>query len=443
MRAPISEFVQKYSNSGTNRLHMPGHKGLPLIGVESIDLTEINGADVLYDASGIIKESQDNASKLFGSEKTVYSVEGSSLSIRAICYLLRSYAQFKGVKPLVLATRNAHKTFSFASAICDLSVEWIYSQDNITSCNVTAQQIALAIDGMNVKPIAVYITSPDYLGNILDVKGISRVCKSRGVLTVVDNAHGAYLAFCENNQHPICLGADICCDSAHKTLPALTGCGYLHFSKDVPKYIIDNAQTAMSNFASTSPSYLLLQSLDLLNLYLNGEYKAKLKQTIERLDKFKNSLIDLGFELVGNEPLKVTVSAKSYGYTGSQLAQILRDKGYEVEFSDPDFLVMMFTPENVGCLDDLLEVYKNIKQKKKIKTKAPVVKKGKRAINPKKVLFMPTEVVNIDSALGRVLGENAVGFPPCVPIATLGEKVTKNVIDCCKYYSIETIKVIK
>lgn len=443
MRAPICEFVQNYCNSGTNRLHMPGHKGKAKLGFEQFDITEINGADVLYCPTGIIKESQDNASKLFNTEKTVYSVEGSSLSIRAICYLLRLYAQSLGVKPLVFATRNAHKSFAFASANSNLSVKWLYSSNTLASCSITAKKVASAIDKSKVKPIAIYLTSPDYLGNIVDIKGISEVCKQRGVLLVVDNAHGAYLSFLKNNQHPINLGADICCDSAHKTLPALTGCGYLHFSKNAPSFIKENAERAMNNYATTSPSYILMQSLDMLNLYLNDGYKTDIEKAVKQVKKLKISLVKLGFKLSGKEPLKVCICTKTYGYLGVELAQILRENGFECEFADPDYVVLMFTPENVECIENLNTLFKNLAKKPTISVGCPKVIKGKKAIKASKAIYMPTELVSLDNALGRVLGESAVGFPPCVPIATIGELVTEQVIECCKYYSIDSLRVIK
>ena len=110
MRTPIVDFVRAYAEKNALRLHMPGHKGKGALGIEALDLTEIEGADSLYEAEGIIKESEDNASKLFGC-KTYYSTEGSSLCIRAMLYLLTLYAREKGVRAHVLAGRNAHKTF--------------------------------------------------------------------------------------------------------------------------------------------------------------------------------------------------------------------------------------------------------------------------------------------------------------------------------------------
>lgn len=443
METPICDFIKKYASSNFSRLHMPGHKGKNVLGVEQLDITEIDGADVLYNAKGIIAQSQDNASELFGTKKTLYSTEGSSLSIRAICYLVRSYAQFLGIRPLVFATRNAHKVFSTASAICDLSVEWLYAGDNLNSCPVDAKGVANAIDSASVKPIAVYLTSPDYLGNVYNIKDISKVCKERGVLLVVDNAHGAYLAFTEKKLHPISLGADLSCDSAHKTLPCLTGCGYLHISKSAPEFFYLNAERAMSSFASTSPSYLLLQSLDLFNAELENGYDKKIQQTAKKLSKLRLELNEFGLESIGSEPLKLTLNPKSFGYEGSELAKILRDNFFECEFSDPDYTVLMFTPENEEHMERLKQVLLGLKKRQPISKIAPPVPMGKLAISPKEALFMPFETVDIDNCLGRVLADSVAGFPPCVPIATLGEVVSNQVIECCKYYGIKQLNVIK
>ena len=215
MNTPICDFVRNYADSHQLRLHMPGHKGIGALGVEHLDITEIEGADVLYRAGGIIKASEANASGLFGTALTKYSTEGSSLSIRAMLYLATLYAKSRGQEARILAGRNAHHTFMTAAALLDLQVEWLYPEHwkSLVSCDISADFLDRVLDTPD-KPVAVYITSPDYLGNVADIAGLSEVCHKHGVLLLVDNAHGAYLNFLPENRHPIALGADICCDSA-------------------------------------------------------------------------------------------------------------------------------------------------------------------------------------------------------------------------------------
>ena len=281
MKTPICSFIAKYASKNNVRLHMPGHKGIGE--VESLDITEIDGADSLYEASGIIKESEDNASELFGSY-TLYSAEGSSLALRAMLYLAM-LTDKSGERPLILAGRNAHKVFVSAAALLDFDVEWLSSGDSYLSCNISPEMLDERLGAMEKKPLAVYITSPDYLGNVADIGGIANVCRKHGVLLLVDNAHGAYLAFTEPSMHPIALGADMCADSAHKTLPCFTGAAYLHIADSMPDSIKARAKTALALFGSTSPSYLILASLDKANAYLAGGYKEKLAKFTEKLDE--------------------------------------------------------------------------------------------------------------------------------------------------------------
>ncbi|MBQ8415566.1 MAG: aminotransferase class V-fold PLP-dependent enzyme, partial [Clostridia bacterium] len=261
MRTPICDFVRRYADSRSLRLHMPGHKGKGPLGLEALDITEIQGADELFDATGIIKESEENAGRIFGAH-TFYSTEGSSLSIRAMLYLTLLYAKEQGRECLIWAGRNAHKTLLSALALLDMDVQWICSsqKSSYLSCHVTAKDLDEMLDGAQRKPVAVYLTSPDYPGQLADVGGIAKVCHRHGVLLLVDNAHGAYLKFLSPSLHPMDLGADMCCDSAHKTLPALTGSAYLHVSHHAPKQLWENAKIALSLFASNRPSYLILQS---------------------------------------------------------------------------------------------------------------------------------------------------------------------------------------
>lgn len=446
MKTPICDFVNEYNKSGKLRLHMPGHKGKNFLGIEGYDITEISGADVLYNADGIIRESEENAAKLFGTKKTVYSAEGSSLSIRAMLYLATLYAKENGRKPIIAAGRNAHRVFMTAAALLDFEIAWIFPEkkENIISCDISPEYLDEFLEKMTEKPAAVYITSPDYLGNIADIKEISDVCKKHGVLLLVDNAHGAYLGFLHKNMHPIALGADICCDSAHKTLPVLTGGAYLHISENAPETVNEYAENAMSLFASTSPSYIIMQSLDTANKYIADGYPEKLEKTSDAVSKLKNKLSDYGFNLIGNEPMKLTLSPKSMGYTGEEIAVILSENGVECEFSDPDFAVMMFTPE-IGNdeIEHIGTILLSVEKKEAITEKPPVLSMPETAMTVRESVFSASEEIDIAECEGRILASSAISCPPAIPIAVCGEIINKNAINCFKYYGIEKCRVVR
>ncbi|MBR3987939.1 MAG: aminotransferase class V-fold PLP-dependent enzyme [Clostridia bacterium] len=446
MNTPICDFVKKYAAAQHSRLHMPGHKGKGFLGVEHLDITEVEGADVLYNAKGIIKESMENASSLFSTARTLYSTEGSSLSIRAMLYLLKLYSAENNRKPVILAGRNAHKAFLSGVALNDIEVDWIYPDESegLLSLNLTPEKLKSYLENYKEKPVALYITSPDYLGNITDIKGLSAVCKEQGLLLLIDNAHGAYLNFLPENQHPIALGADICCDSAHKTLPVLTGGGYLHISKSAPEIFKTHCESAMSLFASTSPSYLILESLDSANKYMAEGYKEKLSFFVEEVEDLKKALKAKGYTLFGNEALKITISSKEYGYTGNELTSILSENGIICEFADSDFLTLMFTPENSNSdLNKLKGVLLAVNKRPEISTPSPKVNKLRRALSIKEALFSPNTEIHAKDAEGKILASYTVSCPPAVPIAICGEVIDENALKAFAYYKIEKIRVIK
>ena len=443
MDSPIFDFAKDYDLSGAARMHMPGHKGNGPLGVERYDLTEIDGADDLFSPDGIIARSEAQASEIFGAH-TFYSTEGSSLSIRAMLYLLEQYAAERGERVRLLAARNAHRSFISGLSLMGIDPIWLRSDSNsYLSARIDPDMLRKTISSLDKPPHALYITSPDYLGNMQNIRDIADACHDFGTLLMVDNAHGAYLKFLEKSMHPIDLGADICADSAHKTLPCLGGGGYLHISKSAPKILKDKAKSGLALFGSTSPSYLILESLDLLNGYLKDGIREDIKTATRKVDEVKNKLREIGFTVVSDEPLKITLLPKSYGYTGKEIAEHLRHDGIYVEFYDDDHLVMMPPICDGGECDRVIYSLSQIKKKEAIITVPPKTPYPVRKISPREALLSHSERVPIESALGRVAAELCISCPPAVPIVVSGEIIDNDVVSLLKYYRFEYISVTK
>lgn len=444
MTTPIVDFVKKYAESDSSRFHMPGHKGAPLLGCEALDITEIDGADVLYSPEGIIAESEENASSLFDTGHSFYSTEGSSLAIKAMLAIVKKRASHRG-RTKVLASRNAHKAFVYACALLDIDPVWLFpsSLSHLCECKISADMLRDALRDTEELPDAVYITSPDYLGNISDIRALASVCREKGMPLLVDNAHGAYLAFCEPSLHPIALGADMCCDSAHKTLPVLTGGAYLHVSK---KYHLEpcEARAALSLFASTSPSYLILQSLDLCNAYLAESYRQKLSACIASLDSIKASLSSRGILTVASEPLKLSLTKDRCGYGGYELADILRKNGIEPEFVDRDTVVLMATPSLFDRDFQRLRAALDSLEPKAVLPTEPLSSNlsAKRAMSIREAIFSASERIPTSAAEGRICASPTVSCPPAVPVVMSGEIISANAVDLMLYYGIEEIDVV-
>ncbi|MBQ4631260.1 MAG: aminotransferase class V-fold PLP-dependent enzyme [Clostridia bacterium] len=442
MDTPIADFVKNYIKSDSSRFHMPGHKGKGFLGFESYDITEIDGADVLGAADGIIKKSEDNASSLFSSAHTFYTTQGSSTAICAMLSLVRDNANDR---PLILAARNVHKSFIHACALLDYDIEWIMPREmaHITKCIISSHDVETAINSCSKKPSAVFVTSPDYLGNIQDIASISEVCHKHDVPLLADNAHGAYLAFTNPRMHPLYLGADACADSAHKTLPVLTGGAYLHVSPKAPKNFLQKARDALTLFSSTSPSYLILQSLDICNAYLSDGFEKKLSECIENIKKTKKIISENGFCILGSEPLKIVIDAKESGFIGYELADILKSNKNEPEFYDEDYVVLMITPEN---RDEDFERIKHVFET--VRAKMPITKKmfdlpiPSCAMTVREAMFSHSENVDVSASLGKICAMPSVSCPPAVPIAVSGEVITEKHIALFEHYGIDRVKVV-
>ena len=444
MTTPVIDYVNQYIASESVRMHMPGHKGQLLLGYESRDITEIKGAGELYTSEGPVGEGERNTAALFGTAKTCWVTEGSSQCIRAMLSL--ALHRSAGASKTVIAARNVHRSFLTACALLDADVVWLTPETadyTLCSCPVTPAQIEKAILALPQRPAAVWLTSPDYLGMLQDISGAAAVCKRHDVPLLIDNAHGAYLKFLEPSCHPIELGADLCCDSAHKTLPALTGCAYLHISSRAPECFKTEAKRMLVLFGSTSPSWILLQSLDAVNPLLESEYPLRLRQTVDSLAAMREHLQNVGWHFIGDEPLKLTIAARKCGYGGHELAERLRQHGIECEYEDPDYLVLMPSPWNTA--EDFIRLEDAMLH---IPVLQPLPQPHFHLPEPHKVMsardamLADAETVPVDEAVGKVLASGVLSCPPAIAVVTAGELISPEAAEIMKYYSMNEVSIV-
>lgn len=423
MNTPIHDFLTSYS---AVRCHMPGGKGLN----NPLDITEIDGADSLYESNGIIRESEKNAARLFGAGDTLYSCSGSTLAIQT---MLAAVQPITGKRKVALG-RYCHKSAVCACGLLGLDITWLYP-DNFLGADISPATVEAAIDE---ETGAVFLNSVDYYGGTSDISAISEICRRKNVLFLVDNAHGAYRVF--TNNHPIILGADMTADSAHKTLPALTGAAYLHLKN--PAYR-DLCKRQMSLFGTSSPSYLILDSLDLCNAFIEEKVEIA-KAAFAGVSELKEHLKRLGYALYESDPMRVTIDAAAYGYSGFSLADELRGRGAECEMSDERYVVLLFSvvqpPEDFA---QLTEIFSDIPRKNPIAIAPHEILHPKAVKNIRAALFSPHETVEIEQSSGKICGEIFSPCPPCVPLVMPGEVIDEGCIKELKRYGCYKLEVCK
>ena len=275
------------------------------------------------------------------------------------------------------------------------------------------------------------------MGRLADIALISNICNEHNAVLIVDNAHGAHLAFTNPILHPIALGADICCDSAHKMLPTLTGSAYLHIGNE--KYI-NKAKTAMSLFASTSPSYLILASLDLCNLYLKQEIVEDIKRCNESILLLKSALNNK-YVFFESEPFHFTIVGKE----GNKLAEKLKEQGIQPEYYDNQCVVLLFSP--IDTDEDFSRLEKVLKgidlPDVSINGNEVILPTLEKAMSVREAVFSEYEEIDVEDSLGRVCASVKIPCPPAVPIVVSGEIVSRDCIKIFKRYGISRINVIK
>ena len=244
--------------------------------------------------------------------------------------------------------------------------------------------------------------------------------------------------------HPLDLGADIVCESAHKTLPVYTGGAYLHIAKSAPADFDELAKPAMVLFGSTSPSYLIMGSLDRCTDLLEGDLPEMLRACCERTARTKKLLAERGISDISREAMKITIDAVKIGYTGVQLAEMMRRSKMECEYADAEVVVLMLSPYNPERDFERIESFFSELELRE----PPAIPCPPEPLRPEKVMSLRqaelsrAERIDVEKAEGRVCARSAMSCQPSVAAVMGGEKISAEAIKILKRYSILQIDVL-
>lgn len=424
----LLENLKKVTD-GVYPFHMPGHKRQKewLEGLLDADLTEVTDTDDLHHPTGFIAEAQKRASALYGSVSTIFVTGGST------CGLLSAISAVTKQGDSIVIARNCHKSVYNACLVNRLRPEYAYpSVIPRLGCfgEVSAAEVSVAMEKSNAR--VVVITSPTYEGVVSDVKAISRVVHKKGGILIVDSAHGAHLGldgyFPESART---LGADVVVESAHKTLPCLTGASLLHLCSHRVSY--GEIQNALGIFETSSPSYPILCSIDrAVQRLADGKEFALFEKKLEDFRSFAATLSHLSLYESGTfDPSKLVIYCGDSDISGFELKEkLLREFKIETEMAMPRYLLAM---TSVADTDEGFERLKNALSE--IDT---TLKKGSSP------LFLPPPrtkaqgeiwetgdpcFVKPTEAVGRICAEFIYAYPPGSPILTPGEEIGEQQLD--------------
>lgn len=443
---PLKRALDEYIRQDYARLHMPGHKGAsisPFGELMAYDVTEVEGTDSLFEDDGPLKELEEIFTRLYDTKGTVMSAGGSTLCIQA---MLRMVAKKEG---RILTGRNIHAAAVNAMALLGLEPVWVYpnrKQEERLIGEISPDAIRSILEkekqeGTLDSLCAVYVTSPDYFGVMSDIRSIAQIAHEYGLPLLVDNAHGAHLHFLKEEYHPMQLGADLCCDSLHKTMLALTGAALLHTSD--AKYC-PQMKGAMTVFGSTSPNYLIMLSMDSTAAFLMQDGAERIQQTVTRCEKLRQKAREKGFVLPQHcDPMRLTLPLTGTGWDAQNFRKLLRKHKIMEEYLSDSGCVLLFSPFNreedfkrtKALLDEVLIQNQPF-------TAFPIVP-SEKVMSLREAFLSPKESVSVEKAEGRIAAQVKITCPPGIPLVMPGERLHKEIIKILKNSGIFVIDVVK
>lgn len=418
----------KKVTEGVYPFHMPGHKRQSewLEGLYDTDITEITGADDLHAPSGIIKDAQLKSSALFGTVSTIFLTGGSTVGI------LSAISALCGEDKKILIARNCHKSVYNACLINQLKVSYIYP-NTLHRIGAFGEVTPLSVDTAMKESGAkvVVITSPTYEGVVSDVKTIAKTVHKNGGILMVDSAHGAHLGFSDYFPKSAReLGADIVIESAHKTLPCLTGAAFLHICSHRVSYL--SLQEKLGIFETSSPPYPIMCSTcravgAIRENDLFTPYVKRLEAFYEKAKALKNLCI---FETADFDKGKIVISTEKADISGFELKKILLEKyKIETEMAMPVYTLAMTSLADTDegfdrLIAALTEIDATLTPSKKGFISAPP-----KANKVKELYGNEAEFVKRADATGKVSAEFIFAYPPGSPIIAIGEEITPELLE--------------
>lgn len=426
----LNDVLKIYSKSNMYPFHMPGHKR-QLDGVSKIDMTEVDGVDDLHDASGVIAEEQIRMAKLFKADESHILVGGSTVGNLASVYAACNEEDY------VIIQRNSHKSVYNAVMLRHLKCGYVEPElfENGIFKAVTLEQVKCAVEKAKSLPRAVVITSPTYEGFHAPVKEIAEYCHKKGIILIVDQAHGAHLGFNPEFKGSAVGLADITIQSLHKTLPSLTQTAAMHISGD--RVNRNRVSEALDIFETSSPSYVLMNSIsDCLDiLEKSGELFSDYVDNLQDFYSISGELKHLKLINDSTEKKdlgKLIISTENTCITGVELARLLREK-YELETELSSFAYVL-------AMTSIMDTKKGFDRlKKALKDIDSTLIEGRIQVPDLKLTYkkvMETyeakangeDIIPLEQAKEKVSAAMVCLYPPGAPIIVPGEEISQEAI---------------
>ncbi|AAK80294.1 lysine decarboxylase [Clostridium acetobutylicum] len=451
---PLFNALMEYVNRDTIPFHVPGHKKGNGIDKEfknfigenpfKIDVTVFKLVDSLHHPTGPIKKAQELAADAYGSKAAFYSVNGTSGAIQGMILSV------VGDGDKIIVPRNVHKSVT-AGIILSGAVP-VYMHPEVDRRVGIAHGVSPETVGETLKnnpdAKAVLLINPTYYGVSTDIKKIADIVHSYDIPLIVDEAHGPHLSF--NDRLPVSAlkaGADMCAQSTHKIIGALTQMSLLHVNSD--RIDMNRVQQIMNLLQTTSPSYILMASMDCARRQIALHGKELLDGTIDLCNYARREINKIpGFYCFGEEvlgkpgsyafdPTKLTITCTDLGITGYDLDMLLaNDYHIQVELSDLYNVLAVGsfgdTKENIDALINALRqisksISSTVKNKKNSFIDIPDV--PERILSPRDAFNGAKESMLIKDSVGKTSGEFLMAYPPGIPVLCPGEIITQEIID--------------